>query len=854
VKSRVGPEDSGLALPIRRSMSRRFLLTLSVAAVGALALASAGWGGPPRGFEVQTIVSGLETPTALAYAPDGRIFITQKRGLVRVWADGRLHDFLDLRDEVNDYADRGLNNLTVDDRGRVYLFFTEELRKDDPDKVHPAGGRLIRVEALADDPNKADPASRVTLLSGFDSRGPWHSVGGLTFDRQGNLVLGLGDGSLYYPKEITAAALATYDLDSLNGKILRIDPDTAQGVPGNPYYDPARPDTVRSKVIARGVRMPYRITVEPASGNAFVGDVGSDRWEEIDLVPSSPTDPDRQLNFGWPCYEGGDSGAPEPRYPDLPECVSRYYSKDDDTLTVAPQYAYRGDAHAALVLGPLLSGGAFPAGYAGRLVYADFVRDRFWTYRDGESFEFGAPGGWGGPTDVDETPQGTLAYTAFLKGRVNEIVYVGGEGTSAVVLVGVLLAALAGGVILILVLRRRSPGRIGREAILLALLGFAAVFFAYRWAVFLDRPGIPGSEHPEGWRFFHDQGYYLLEAQALGGLHVLSHELFLYGPGYPILAAPFANIGDFGWPYEDPFLIADGAIWLLTVAATFLVARRLYGEIVGAAAVLALMLATPLVDNVVLPWNSTASLGALAVTMLVALERRPRWWHGALLGGAIAWAYSARYVDAVWIVIAVLAILLARGQVARRGLPVLAALAAAALIASIPTFYLQWRAFDSPFRTSYSATAANPVTSENFDLADIVPHALQTFVSPWLFSDDGARSDTEPLLSSMFLLLLAPVGAWVVARRWGGARRILVVGYGAASLLATLFYLSYYFTGSEGLGFGAQHFFKMWWPLWTIAAVAAIVEGATRLVRRESETASSQPVSPDGALAEPRSG
>lgn len=369
---------------------------------------------------------------------------------------------------------------------------------------------------------------------------------------------------------------------------------------------------------------------------------------------------------------------------------------------------------------------------------------------------------------------------------------------------------------------------------LVALLAFAAAFFAYRWAVYLDRPQIGGSQQPDGWQRFHDQSYYLLEAKRLGELRTLPQEIFLYGPGYPIIAAPFANIGRFGWPFEDPFLIGNFAIWMLTVSASYLVGRRLYGEVGGVAGALALMLATPLIEYVVIPWNSTASLGALMLTTLVALERTPRWWHGAILGGAVAWAYSARYVDALWVAIAVIAILLARGIFARRELTILVATVVAGVVAVVPTLMLQWDAFGSPFRTSYSTAAVNPVTAQNFDAANIAPHALQTFFSPWFFKEDGGSSRTEPLLSSMFLIVLAPIGYLLLLKASTRARRTLVIGYGFASLAATLFYLAYYFTGSVGLTYGAQHFFKMWWPLWTVAAVGAVASALAGLAHSRS--------------------
>jgi hypothetical protein len=83
----------------------------------------------------------------------------------------------------------------------------------------------------------------------------------------------------------------------------------------------------------------------------------------------------------------------------------------------------------------------------------------------------------------------------------------------------------------------------------------------------------------------------------------------------------------------------------------------------------------------------------------------------------------------------------------------------------------------------------------------------------------------------MFLIVLAPFGYLLLLKTSTGARRTLVVGYGFASLTATLFYLAYFFTGSNGLTYGAQHFFKMWWPLWTIAAVGGVMAGMTRLSR-----------------------
>jgi hypothetical protein len=371
----------------------------------------------------------------------------------------------------------------------------------------------------------------------------------------------------------------------------------------------------------------------------------------------------------------------------------------------------------------------------------------------------------------------------------------------------------------------RAAALVRREPILVSLLTFAAAFFAYRWTVDLQRPG---AETPEGWRGYTDQGFYLREAVHLGNLETIPAEQFVYGPGYPALAAPFAGIGEHGWPFEDPFLPANGLIFVFTAGVTYLIGRRVGGELVGVASALGLVLATPLIGLVTLPWNTTASLGALMLVLLVALARELRWWHGAALGFAVALAYSARYVDALWVGMAVLTVLAARGAFSRRSPQALLGAVGGALAGLAPTLWLHWATFGDPFAVSYRRLG-NPVTGNDFDLDNIGPHALQTFVSPFFFEDNGQRGTAQPLLSSMFLLVLTPLGFWLVARRCGQARRILAVGFGVTSLAATIFYLSYWFTGSFGLGFGAIHYFKMWFPLWTIAAMVAVVEGVRAL-------------------------
>ena len=367
-----------------------------------------------------------------------------------------------------------------------------------------------------------------------------------------------------------------------------------------------------------------------------------------------------------------------------------------------------------------------------------------------------------------------------------------------------------------------------REPVLLGIVVLAAVFFLYRWAI---DPNRPGAISAHGWYGGFNQSSYLREAHLLGHLHSLPAEQFISGPGYPFLAAPLARSSDTGWPFHDPFFTVNLVVWLLTAATTFLVGRRLYGQLVGAAATLALMIGTPLIVFTVTPWNTTAVLGALMMTLLVGLARSIRWWHGFVLGIGVGLAYSARYVDALWVGGVALTILVARRAALRSPAQVAAGLLAGSLVLALPTFYLQWKAFGSPFE---SASTHSGVGSSQFHVGDIWPHAFQLFVSPLFLTNEHVQSDlSEPLLSSMFLLVFAPVGLAQTIRASSGSRRLLVSGTAASCFAAVLFYLAYYSTGSSGLSFGEDRFFTMWFPLWMLCGVWGVAVTFRTLARAD---------------------
>jgi len=318
----------GLSLSLLISVSLTQLL-------GPSAVQAANW---PSGFIAETVVSGLGYPVSIAFAPDGRMFIAQKNGRVRVFQNGSMlpEDFISLTTLVNNYWDRGLIGIAVHPnfptQPYVYVFYTY-----DPPGVAQdgTGGRVSRLVRYTADAaygyNRAVSGSSVVLLGNnstlanignpadgtaddiayascaiggvtggapiqdcLASDGPSHTVGTLMFGADGALYVSHGDGASFTLAD--PRALRALDVNSLNGKILRINPANGQGYSNNPFYD-GNLNSNRSKVWSYGFRNPFRFTLHPSTGEVYIGDVGWSKWEEINVGKGK--------NFGWPCYEGG---------------------------------------------------------------------------------------------------------------------------------------------------------------------------------------------------------------------------------------------------------------------------------------------------------------------------------------------------------------------------------------------------------------------------------------------------------------------------------------------------------------------------------------------------------------------
>jgi glucose/arabinose dehydrogenase len=355
------------------------------------------------GFVRETVASDeLELPTAIAFAPNNTIFIAEKRGVVRVWQNGAVlpPPFIDLQDEVNQNGDRGLLGLALHPNFPatpfVYLLYVYDPPGVTPDGDGARVARLLRVTADAANPlvaatetdsrvvllgknstlaNIGNPNNNLdeTLVACQNSNGfvqdclpddfPAHTIGQVSFGPDGKLYVSNGDGGTWL--HVDARNLRVQALDSLAGKLMRLDPETGAGLPDNPFYD-GDPNSNRSKVFNYGLRNPFRFTFLPTTREMFIGDVGWGEWEEINRG--------RGKNFGWPCYEGanGENNL-QVLYADNPQTAARCRQLDEAKVAQAPWYGYTRELFgASITMGTFYTGTAWPAAYRGALFIADY--------------------------------------------------------------------------------------------------------------------------------------------------------------------------------------------------------------------------------------------------------------------------------------------------------------------------------------------------------------------------------------------------------------------------------------------------------------------------------------------------
>jgi glucose/arabinose dehydrogenase/PKD repeat protein len=421
------------------------LATLLGAVVSPLAPRQALAATLPTGFQDQVVFGGLTNPTAVAFSPDGRVFIAEKSGRIKVFdslADGTPDDFVDLRTEVYNFWDRGLLGLALHPNfpstPYVYALYTRDALPGgsaprwgqpgvdgDPCPSPPGAtvdgcvvsARLVRMTANGN----VISGQPTTLLDGWCQQWPSHSIGDLHFGPDGMLYVSGGDGANFNaadwgqwggtlsgtptpvnpcgdppgspgtaltPPTAEGGALRSQDVRTtgdptgLGGAILRIDPLTGVAPADNPLAGSGDANTRR--ILAYGLRNPFRFAFRPGTSELWVGDVGWSTYEEVTRIQSPLA---QANNLGWPCYEGP-SRQPSYDSANLNLCESLYAAGSG--AVVAPYFAYSrsdpvvsggcrtgGSSTAGVAFYP--SSGEYPASYQRAMFLADYSRDCIWV-------------------------------------------------------------------------------------------------------------------------------------------------------------------------------------------------------------------------------------------------------------------------------------------------------------------------------------------------------------------------------------------------------------------------------------------------------------------------------------------
>jgi glucose/arabinose dehydrogenase len=433
--------------------------------------------GLPPGFHDHLVLRNLGQPTGFRFTPDGRIFVAQQQGTIVAF--DALNDatptlVADLREQVYSYSLMGLLGLELDPAfpaaPYVYVIYTldappgghaptyHDVCPAERDGQCLVSGRLSRLELLDDGGVREE-----VLIEDWCHDGG-HSVGTVLFAPDGSLYAGAGDtatpddpnygqlisppnacgdpptapGEMPSPPTAEGGSLRSQDLRTrgdpvgLSGTIIRVDAVTGEAAGGNPLAGDADPNARR--VLAYGLRNPYRFTFRPGTSELWIADVGSVSYEEVNLIVDPLGGP---YNLGWPCYEGPfEQRAFATTGFDV--CRALYADQRDLLQPFLSLARPEGGNESCDGFGAALSaisfydGGSFPAEYSGALFIGDSSHACIWVVRATETgrpdvntirqFLFGPR-----PVDMRVGPDGGLYVLDFADGTLRRIQHYAGN-------------------------------------------------------------------------------------------------------------------------------------------------------------------------------------------------------------------------------------------------------------------------------------------------------------------------------------------------------------------------------------------------------------------------------------------
>ncbi len=318
-------------------------------------------------FEFREIADGFEEPTFLADDGTGRLYVTDRFGRIWIIEDGEQQEtpFLDVSAMVAvNHHEQGLFSIAFSPDFSESLTFYINYTNVDGDT------EIARYVMDVIDQNTVDGNSGEVIFT-IDQPEDYHNGGLMLFGNDGYLYIGLGDGG--------ESRTASGDLATLLGAILRIDvvgQETYAIPDDNPFVDD---EDARDEIWAYGLRNPWRFSFDSVSDMMFIGDVGAERFEEINYVSIDGGG----YNFGWPVYEGA-------------SLVEEVVTDEEREAMTFPLWDYehtRSGIDARLwqcsVTGGYIYRGEILEGLQGYYIYGDWCSGTIWTlHQDDETGEW----------------------------------------------------------------------------------------------------------------------------------------------------------------------------------------------------------------------------------------------------------------------------------------------------------------------------------------------------------------------------------------------------------------------------------------------------------------------------------